>query len=89
MHFELILTSKFSKQYDKKPPNEKEGVEKAMGLLADNPHYPGLHSHKVQGTYGIFECYIDDSHRITYEYGSNDCIVLRNNCSHKIVNKNP
>lgn len=89
MHFELILTSKFSRQYDNKPPNERERVEKTMELLADNPHYPGLHSHKVQGTYGIFECYIDDSHRITYEYGSNDRIVLRNNCSHNIVNKNP
>jgi mRNA interferase RelE/StbE len=88
MGFELEFTLKFSKQYDKKTPDEKERVEKAIELLADNPYHPGLHSHKVQGTYGIFECYIDNSHRITYEYGK-DCIVLRNNCNHDITDKSP
>jgi mRNA-degrading endonuclease YafQ of YafQ-DinJ toxin-antitoxin module len=88
MHLGFEFTSKFIRQYDRKTSDERERVEKALELLATNPRHPGLHSHKIQGAFGIFECYIDDSHRVTYEYSKN-CIVLRNNCSHNIIDRNP
>lgn len=85
---ELELTRKFERQYRKKSPEKREKIEKTLSLLETNPRHPGLHTHKVQGTFDIFECYIDDSHRVTFEYGKNR-IVLRNNCEHNAVLRAP
>jgi len=85
---ELELTRTFIRKYRKKPPEQKEKLDKTLSLLETNPRHPGLHTHKVQGTPHIFECYMDDSYRVTFEYGEN-CILLRNNCKHKAVLRRP
>lgn len=84
----LDFTKKFKRQYKKKSLEQQEKIDKAVELLGSNPYHPGLHTHKVQGTIDIFECYIDDTHRITFEYGD-DCIILRNNCEHDMTLKSP
>lgn len=56
--------------------------------LGENPRHPGLHSHSVKGTSGVFESYVDDANRITWEWGD-DCIILRNHCNHDIVKRSP
>jgi len=81
---ELEITRNFARKYKKKSPEKQEKVEKTLRLLETDPHYPGLHTHKVQGTYGIFECYVDDTLRVTFQYGDN-CILLRNSCEHDAV----
>lgn len=84
----LERTATFKKRYGKKNQKQREKVKKTLSLLATNPRHPSLHTHKVQGTLGIFECYIDDSYRVTFEYGQN-CIVLRNTCEHNAVLRTP
>ncbi len=86
MEFEFTRT--FVKKYKRKSPEQKEKVDKTLSLLETNPHHPSLHTHKVQGTLDIFECYIDVSHRVTFQYGEN-CILLRNNCKHNAVLRRP
>lgn len=81
-------TNRFEKQYLNKEPDEQEKVERTLELLDQNPGYPGLHVHRVQGTKKTWECYIDDSMRITFEYGKG-CIILRNNCKHDISRRSP
>ena len=85
---ELELTRKFERQYKRKSPDEREKLEKTLSLLESNPRHPGLHTHKVQGTVNIFECYIDDSYRVTFEF-KESCILLRNHCEHKAVLRAP
>jgi hypothetical protein len=81
-------TNRFEKQYLKKTIDDQEKVDDTLKILDENPRYPGLHSHRVQGTKKIWECYIDDSMRITFEYGKG-CIILRNNCKHDISKTSP
>ena len=81
------ITNRFTKQYSKKQVEEQKKVDDTIDLLGANPKHPGLHAHRIQGTKGIWECCVDDSLRITFEYG-NDCIILRNNCHHDISRRN-
>ena len=85
---EFERTNKFKRQYRRKPQNQKDKIKKTLKLLAQDIRYPGLHTSKVQGIDGIWECYVDDSMRITFEYGKG-CIILRNNCKHDISSTNP
>ena len=84
----LSPTSRFEKQYLKKTLDDQKKVDDTVVLLEKNPRHPGLHSHKVRHTKKIWECYIDDSMRVTFEYGKR-CIILRNNCKHDITDTNP
>ena len=85
-----LTTPTFKKKYKKKERISQSSVDEAIKLLVKNPHYPGLHTHKVRGTgnRAIFEAYVDDSVRLTFEYGENN-IILRTNCTHKSVLDNP
>ena len=56
--------------------------------LADDPRHAGLRVHRVRGTDGVWEAYIDGSNRLTFHYDG-DAIVLRNHCSHDIVGRSP
>lgn len=77
----FATTNRFEKQYSKKTLDEKDKVDETLDILEQNPRHPGLHAHRIQGKKRIWECYIDDSMRITFEYGKG-CIILRNNCRH-------
>jgi hypothetical protein len=80
------ITNRFTKQYSKKEIDDQKKVDDTLDLLDINPKHPGLHAHRVQGTKKIWECYVDDSMRVTFEYGKN-CIILRNNCHHGITSR--
>jgi hypothetical protein len=82
------VTNRFTKQYSKKDPKAQKMVDDTLDIIDSNPRHPGLHAHRVQGTKRVWECYIDDRMRVTFEYGD-DCIILRNNCKHNITSKNP
>ena len=52
-------TNRFEKQYLNKTMDEQDKVDETLEVLDENPRYPGLHSHRVQGTKKIWECYIE------------------------------
>lgn len=60
-----------------------------MQLLADDPRHPGLQTHRVQGSRGVFEAYVDRANRVTFHYDDAGRIVLRNNCTHEILTRRP
>ena len=82
------VTNNFKRRYKKKDPTARESIENTIRLLVENIRYPGLHTHKVKRTKDIFEAYIDDSTRLTFEYGE-DKLILRNNCTHSAVLRKP
>jgi mRNA-degrading endonuclease YafQ of YafQ-DinJ toxin-antitoxin module len=85
-----ITTNTFKKKYKKKERISQSSIDQTIELLVNNPRYPGLHTHKVRGTGNrtIFEAYVNDSARLTFEYGENT-IILRTNCNHQDVLGNP
>jgi len=82
------VTNNFKRRYNKKGRAARESIENTIRLLVDNIGHPGLHTHKVKSTKNIFEAYIDDSTRLTFEYGE-DKLILRNNCTHSAVLRKP
>ena len=62
-------------------------IDRCIALLSVNPRHPGLHTHRVQGRRDVWEAYVDQANRVTFQYGA-DSIILRNNCSHDML-KNP
>ncbi len=73
----IEFTDRFVKQYAKLPVNIQNKVDKALRFLDNNFLYPGLHSHPVEGTHGIFEAYVYDKCRMTF--GHNENIFLMRN----------
>lgn len=92
MGYKLSATKRFKKAYKKKPAERQVQVDKTLRLLQNDPRYPGLNTHRVKGTDEIWECYINDAFRITFQYsgeGNERRIVLRNNCQHDKVLRPP
>ncbi|MDD5191308.1 MAG: hypothetical protein PHE50_09745 [Dehalococcoidales bacterium] len=77
----IILSGRFVRQYDRLPLTMQRKVDKALLLLDANFSHPGLRSHPVQGAPGIFEAYIDQKYRLTYERHQEN-LILRNVDNH-------
>lgn len=87
---DYLTTSTFKKKYKNKGRILQDSIDDTIKLLVNNPHYPGLHTHKIHGisNRAIFEAYVNDSARVSFEYSENK-IILRTNCNHKEVLNNP
>jgi hypothetical protein len=55
--------------------------------LGENTRHPGLQTHPVRGTPGVFEAYVDRANRLTFHYDDEGRIVLREHCSHDILRR--
>lgn len=80
--------SRFRKQYAELPMMTQKKVDKAIEFLDADFRHPGLRSHPVQGHLGIFEAYVDDKYRMTYER-QGDILIMRNVDNHDECLKNP
>jgi hypothetical protein len=83
-------TVNFKRRYDKKDEPSRTSIDKTLLKLVQNPRPPGLHCHRIRGFPGkpVWEAYINDEARLTFQYGD-DCIILRNNCHHDQVLRSP
>ncbi len=78
-------THAFKRQYKKKPQADRDRIDRCLTLLAYDPSYPGLHTHKIQGlSETVFEAYVDNANRVTFHWEGEE-IVLRRNCNHDLV----
>ena len=84
----ICYLSRFRKQYGELSDATQRKVDKAIELLDADFRHPGLRSHPVQGYSGIFEAYVDDKYRMTYER-QGDIIIMRNVDNHDECLKNP
>lgn len=82
----LRVLDTFKKDYKKLPPAIKDKVDKQLKMLLDNPTYPSLKLHVIRGTKSIWEGYVDDQYRFTFEI-ENDYFVLRKVGSHDVIKK--
>lgn len=78
------VTPRFKRLLKKKDAPMVAAIAECIVRLRTDRTHPGLHTHKVQGTKGVFEAYIDDANRLTFHWDGS-CIVLRANCNHDIL----
>jgi mRNA-degrading endonuclease YafQ of YafQ-DinJ toxin-antitoxin module len=84
----IQLTERFVKQYERLPKTIRHKVDKALRLLEMDFRHPGLRSHPVEGTGGIFEADVDAKYRMTLERHS-DVLIMRNVDNHDECLRNP
>lgn len=77
---------RFQKDYDKLPDSIKEKVKKQFVFLIESPGYPSLQVHKVQGTNGVQEGYVNYHYRLTFQI-EGDLLVLRRVGTHEVLKK--
>jgi hypothetical protein len=87
--FRLEILPRFKRARRRKTPDTRQSIDGCVELLSENPRHPGLHSHRVQGTRRVWESYVDEANRVTWQYGESGTIVLRNNCTHDMPGRNP
>lgn len=89
MTYTFRVPHNFKKVAGKKPAELQKMIAECVKLLAENPRNPKLNTHKMRGYKGVWEAYVDnDGNRLTFEYDGN-VIVLRNNCNHDMLYRNP
>jgi mRNA-degrading endonuclease YafQ of YafQ-DinJ toxin-antitoxin module len=81
-------TSMFRKQYGGLSDAIQRKVDKAIEFLDTDFRYPGLRSHPLKSHPGIFEAYVDDKYRMTFER-QGDTLIMRNVNNHDECLKNP
>jgi hypothetical protein len=86
---ELIITENFRRVLRKKEQRLQDAIRKCISRLIDSPDHPGLQVHRVQGTKTVWEAYVDSANRVTFERPGDGVIVLRNNCNHDIIKRQP
>jgi hypothetical protein len=84
----INLTERFVRQYSRLPNKIQKKVDKALILLDTDFRHPGLHSHPVESAPGVFEAYVDQKYRMTFEHRG-DTFVIRNVDNHDECLRNP
>ena len=84
----LVIPDNFRKVMQKKEAKLQAAVLECVQRLGEDPRHPSLNTHRVQGTAGIWEAYVDRANRVTFEWAG-DAIVLRHNCNHDILRRRP
>ncbi len=82
-------TNRFDKAFGSKPNDQQAAVSRAIKLLLDNPRHPSLRVKGVTGWPGVFSARVKRGPRISFEWGAEGQIVLRNNCHHEDVYRRP
>jgi hypothetical protein len=81
-------TDRFRYRYASLPLVIRNKIKKAIRLLEVDFRHPGLRSHRVHGYEEIYEAYIDQKYRMTYERRG-DTLVMRNVDNHDECLENP
>ena len=82
--FVLLTTTRYERQASALPAPVKRQLAARHAQLAANPRHPSLQTHEVHGAFGdfggkVFEAYVNDRYRLTWEYGpAKGEITLRN-----------
>lgn len=88
MSYRFRVSPNFKKVLKRKEKGMQEAVQECIQQLSMNPRHPGLNTHKMRGKKGVWEAYVDQGNRVTFEWDG-DTIVLRNNCNHDMLYRNP
>jgi mRNA-degrading endonuclease YafQ of YafQ-DinJ toxin-antitoxin module len=70
-------TESFARDFKRLPKDIREHAERAIRLLAENPHYPSLRTKKMQGPGDVWEASVSLSWRMTFHWRGDELILRR------------
>lgn len=75
---EVIVSEEFVKRYSQLPPIIKIKAEKQERLFRQNPHYPSLHTEKLEPKgKQVWSFRIDKSFRIVFEFLTGNKVLFK------------
>lgn len=87
----VIIAPNFKKVLEKKPAGMQAAILECIERLLDNPAHPGLKVKLVRSAQGkdrVYEARVDKANRLTFHW-EDGAVVLRNNCNHSVLDRNP
>ncbi len=85
----LTRTERFKKSVLELDQRTLEKLKKQLKYLMSDPCHPSLGVKKIKGTRSIFEARVNDSYRLTFEFGGKNEIILRVVGPHNSTLKKP
>lgn len=73
----LQPTERFAKDYARLPGQIQQRVDRAMGLLLENPRHPSLQAKKMEGYENRWEARITLNYRLIFSIEGDAYILLR------------
>ena len=86
---EVEYTTRFQrsiKQKWKRNPDLAQRVEETVVRILFAPESNSLNVHRIRGADNVWEAYVDNANRVTFERDG-DTIIFRNNCNHDIIDR--
>ena len=82
----IELTERVRKDYQALPKAVKKKFKKQLRFLAEKPRHPSLQVHRIRGSSGYCEFYIDDSYRCIFRQKDNVFSLIAAG-SHKVIDE--
>jgi mRNA-degrading endonuclease RelE of RelBE toxin-antitoxin system len=73
----LQPTERFAKDYERLPQHLQHRVDKALGLLLENPRHPSLQIKKIKGYENRWEGRVTLHYRFTFALEEDTYVLLR------------
>ena len=73
----LRPTARFAADYDALPQQLRQRVDKALGLLLENPRHPSLQVKKMKGYDNRWEGRVTLHYRFTFSFDGDTYVLLR------------
>ncbi len=89
MAYQFSYLPRFMKNLANLDSIAQKSVRKAVEILAEDPKHPSLRAKRVQGTDRVYEASANMDIRLTWQYESENVILLRNCGHHDKTLKNP
>ena len=74
------------KRKQRRDPRTAAAVLEAMRRVLNDPENRGLNQHLLDRAERIWDVYVNDAARITFQR-DRDTIIFRNNCRHDIIDR--
>ncbi len=82
----IELADRVRKDYHTLPKPVQKKFKKQLRFLAENPRHPSLHIHRIRGSGGYWEFYIDAAYRCVFRRESNVYYLIAVG-PHKVVDE--
>ena len=82
-----LVTEVFQSGYRRKSAENRDAIDKALRLMAQDLFYRSLRARKMAGHANIWEAHASLSVVLTFDFASSDAVRLRACCNHDIYRK--
>jgi mRNA-degrading endonuclease RelE of RelBE toxin-antitoxin system len=82
----IELTERVREDYQALPKPVQKKFNKQIRFLAKNPRHPSLHIHRIRGSSGYWEFYLNDAYRCVFRRAGNVYYLIAAG-PHKVIDE--